>query len=476
MNDQNIDVYTVIAAQAKNLANQLMTQLLSYAIKVQKKYDYYNADNPAKSLGISVPIKLTRYTPGVGWASRAITTLSDRLKFDGFANDTYGMNEYFDNIYANDIIDKLEVDCLIAGCSFCAITYDNNLGAYTMMPFTAEEATGLIDEKSGLLKAGLAVTRWKTTPTAQPTTANVLTAVPVDYVVFTPQYTAKFTDGQIVDIAMNSTGRTLLHIMTHRRNTDRPMGKSRISKTVRRIIDELERVKQRYEIAQEFYSTPQRYINGLAQGASTNSNIDLALGKWLLTTKDDDGDKPDIGQLAQMSINQFSDAKKDLARDFCAETALTLRNLGYETGNPTSAESLKTMSDDLLLEAQACQDEIGEQVKQIAITLRLATDQTAIVPDKLKQLKPVWQPIFQSDAGAVGDAVYKLIQAMPELADTDIPYRMLGMGIREINDIKAKKAAQTVANSFGQLNTQLETQNAAQSELEGNNGQSGGGQ
>ncbi len=141
-----------------------------------------------------------------------------------------------------------------------------------------------------------------------------------------------------------------------------------------------------------------------------------------------------------MSISQFSEAKKDKARDFCAETALTLRNLGYETGNPSSAESLAAMSDDLLLEAQNSQTEMGEQIKQIALTLRMAIDSISEVPDALKALIPAWKPIFQVDLGAAGDAIFKLFQTMPELQGTVAGYRMLGIGIREAESLAAPRS------------------------------------
>lgn len=137
---------------------------------------------------------------------------------------------------------------------------------------------------------------------------------------------------------------------------------------------------------------------------------------------------------------------KDKARDFCAETALTLRNLGYETENPTSAESLTAMSDDLLLEATNSQREIGEQIKQIAITLRLALDGNNIIYDGLKMLIPAWRPIFQIDVAAAGDSMLKLLQVMPELQGTVASYRMLGMSIREAEELAAKRVANTVNN------------------------------
>lgn len=421
-------------------ADYLLRQLSCKARRAQNKYAYYDADNEVTDYGISVPKKMMNSKPGIGWASRAVNTLSDRLNFDGFASDEFGINDLFDNIGASPVINAARHDSIIAGCAFIAVADDPSGSGKKLIPFTALEATGIVDENTGLLSMGLAVTRWSI---PNPRKNNSLSQ-PVDYVLFLPDFTVVFVDNTLCDIRENPTKRCLLHPITRKRSANAPLGRSKLTKAARRIIQEVARVKRRYEIASEFYSTPQRYINGLAQGAEKDTKLDSALGKVWAVTKDDDGDKPDIGQLAQMSIDQFSGQKKDLARDFCAETSLTLRNLGYETANPTSADSLTAMSDDLLLEAKSLQREMGEQIKQLAITLRMSLDGVAIVPDGLKKLVPAWSPIFQVDLGAAGDAVYKLFQAMPELVGTVQSYQMLGISVREAEQLqKARQLAKS---------------------------------
>ena len=429
-----------IITEIQRVATELLNKLQTLAFSAGVKYEYYNATQPVTDLGISLPKKFARMKPGVGWASRAVNTIGDRLNFDGFAKDTFGINDLFDEIGATTVLNKAKTDALIAGCSFVAVmpTEDNTV---KLLPFTATEATGVIDERTGLLETGLAVVRWY--PFDDKYSAwrdwNKVGLIPADYILFGRDFTAHFKDQQLVSIVENPTGRPLLHVLTHRQSADRPFGKSRISNTVRRIIDEVGRLKIRYEIAAEFYSAPQRYINGMAEGTMNNANLESALGKIWGITKDEDGEKPEIGQLAQMSINQFSDQKKDLARDFCAETALTLRNLGYETANPTSAESLSAMSDDLLLEAQESQMELGRQFREIAISARMILNGNDLIPTNLKAIEPTWKPLFQVDIGSAGDAAYKLIQAMPELAGTTTFYRMLGMGIRDAEELARNK-------------------------------------
>lgn len=425
--------------EIQRIANTLLLKLQRLSWSAGVKYLYYNGDQPVTDLGISLPKKFSKMRPGVGWASRAVNTIGDRLNFDGFANDNSGINDLFDK-GAKAILSKAKTDALIAGCSFIAIMPDGN-GGTKLLPFTATEATGDIDERTGLLDSGLAVVSWFTYSEEHKDAKGwaKVGLIPKDYFVFDKWWTAEFRDQNLVGVYSNPSGRPLLHVLTHRQSADRPFGKSRITNTVRRIVDEVGRLKVRYEIAAEFYSTPQRYINGLAEGAADDDKLAAAIGKIWTITKDEDDDKPEIGQLAQMSINQFSDQKKDLARDFCAETALTLRNLGYETANPTSAESLSAMSDDLLLEAQESQEELGREFKEIAISMRMVLNGTPQVPASLLELKPVWKPLFQIDIGSAGDAAFKLIQAMPELAGTTTLYRMLGMSIKEAEELIANK-------------------------------------
>lgn len=442
--------------EAIAIAAQLLRQLSVYEPQVANKYAYYEADHDTRDFGISTPRKMLHHRPGIGWASRAVNTLSDRVNFDGFAHDTFGVNNYFTQINATSVISQGKHDTAVAGCAFIAVADnpDNDpLHPKILVPFTAEEATGEINQTTGLLNVGLAVTRLaKPQPSITQPSRRVRFA-PADFIVFTGDYTAIFENHALVQLVPNPTGRCLLLPLTHRASARQPLGKSRLTKTARRIIQEVGRQKRREEIAEEFYSLPQRYITGLAEGAKKDPKLDSSIGIVWAIPKDEDGNAPDVGQLQQMSIDGFVGAKKDKARDFCAETALTLRNLGYETGNPTSAESLSAMSDDLLLEATNWQDELGTQIKNIAITLRMSIDGISDVPDAMNELVPAWKPIFQLNVGAAGDAIGKIQSAMPEFIGSIASYRMLGVSIREAEELvekrKAMAGAQGIINGGG---------------------------
>ena len=251
--------------------------LASHEASVQDKYEYYDADNDIRDYGISTPAKMVHLRPGIGWASRAINTLSDHVVFEGFVNDKFGINQYLESINGLRVINNTKHDTYIGGCAFVAVSDDPESDRKILVPFTAMEATGCLNQTTGLLDSGLAVTRW-----GKPEAKGKLKGkrfAPVDYLVFTPVYTAVFVDREIVELIPNPTGRTLLHPLTRRSSAAKPLGKSRLSNTVRRIIQEVGRLKRREEIAEEFYSLPQRYINGLAEGAKKDPNLDSAIGK-----------------------------------------------------------------------------------------------------------------------------------------------------------------------------------------------------
>lgn len=429
-----------VAIEAQAIASKLLRCLQEKAHSVTNKYAYYDADHDTRDFGISTPRKMLHHRPGIGWASRAVNVVSDRVVFDGFARDTFGVNNYFAQINATSVIAQGKHDGLIAGCAFVAVLdnpEEDPEHPKILMPFTAEEATGEINQTTGLLNYGLAVTRWAE---PQPKKRGIK-FWPVDFIVFTKRYTAVFENRVCVYWVENPTGRCLLSPLTHRASAKQPLGKSRLTKTARRIIQEVGRQKRREEIAEEFYSYPQRYVMGLAEGAKKDPGWDSQLGKVWAANKDEDGDAPTVGQLQQMDISGFETAKKDKARDYCAETGLTLRNLGYETGNPSSAESLEAMSDDLRLEALATQEEMGVQIKNIAITLRMAIDGIDNVPDAMNELVPAWKPLFNFDVGAAGDAAVKISQAAPEMVGTIAYYRMLGVSIREAEELVERRKA-----------------------------------
>jgi hypothetical protein len=52
------------------------------------------------------------------------------------------------------------------------------------------------------------------------------------------------------------------------------------------------------------------------------------------------------------------------------------------------------------------------------------------------QMVPAWKPIFKVNIGQAGDAMFKLFQAMPELVGTTEGYQMLGISLRQAEQLQ----------------------------------------
>ena len=76
--------------------NYLSRKLSSYRPRVQMRYEYYSMKKYDYSTGITIPARIRdNYRSVLGWATKAVDSLADRLIFREFANDNFNVNEIF---------------------------------------------------------------------------------------------------------------------------------------------------------------------------------------------------------------------------------------------------------------------------------------------------------------------------------------------------------------------------------------------
>lgn len=418
-------------AELLSLSRNLLGTIVSKRTKVQHKYDYYEAEQRLRDLGISMPAKLLALQSGLGWASKAVDTVADRLSFDAFENDRLGINQLYEIADETEAVDQAKHDALIAGCAFIAVVDDDQLMMKRFMPFSALEATGELNMTTGLLKYGLAITRYNRDEKLSSKYNEDSVYFAEDWVLFAENYTAIFENRRLKRFVMNPTGRNYLHLLANRPTTKQPFGRSVISKECRLLIQAGLRTMRRSEVAGEFYSSPQRYILGVSEEFEKDESMDLQLGRIAVIESDDEGKAPTAGQWQQQSMAPYSDQLKMFAQQFCAKTGLTLHSLGFDTSNPTSAESYEAQNEDLRLIVDRTSKHFGNVLKKMAITLRLAASGTRIVTQEMRDIVPHWEPVFKVDIGPAGDAFNKILQTVPELKESNRMFYMLGMSVKE---------------------------------------------
>lgn len=374
--------------------------------RVKLRYNYYEQKAIASDLGISTPKGLEWLNSINGWCTKAVDSLADRLQFDKFDNDYFGFAEMFDQNNPDIFFDDSILSALISACCFVLITkgIKNDLGQrIRFQVIDGGNATGIIDDFTKLLTEGYAVLK-------RDDNGNVKR-----YAYCTAGKTEIYEDGKLIaEETFNSPYCALVPVI-YKPDAKREFGHSRISRACMDYARQAMRTVKRMEISAEFYSFPQKYITGLSQDAEDLDKWKSAMSAMLAFTKDDEGDRPTIGQFQTGSMAPHVEQIKSIASMFAGETGLTLDDLGFVTSNPSSAEAIKAGHESLRLIATKAQRCFGVGFKNVGFIGACIRDNTAYLREEVFNTKVIWKPTFEPDAqmlSAIGDGVLKLNQAM----------------------------------------------------------------
>lgn len=386
----------------------LRTKLRSKQARVNLRYKYYDMKATIPDMGIATPPKLRNWMTTLGWCAKAVDSLADRLVFDKFANDNFGMNEVFEMNNPDILANSAILSALIGSCSFIYI-YPDDDGYPKLESIDGSNATGEIDPVTGLLKEGYAVLE------------RDAMGQPVTEAYFLPNET-HYYQGNTERIFRHAVNYPLLVPIIYRPDTARPFGHSRISRACISIMQSAARTMKRSEIAAEFFSFPQKYVVGLSEDAEQLDKWQATMSTLLRFDKDEDGDHPMLGQFQQQSMAPHSDQFRLFAAAFAGETGLTLDDLGFPSDNPSSADAIRSQHETLRLAARRAQRNFGTGLLNagfLAVSLR---DEWQYQRRQIYLTTPKWVPIFEPDASqlsGIGDAIIKIQQAFPDYFDED---------------------------------------------------------
>lgn len=382
----------------------LRAKLNKKRARVQRRYAYYEMKHLVKDLGISTPPQLKAWNSSLGWCSRAVDELADRLVFKEFQNDNFGLNEIYSNNNADVLFDSAIIGALITSCDFIYISEDD-IGYPRMQVIDGGNATGIIDPITNMLTEGYAVLQ-----------RDDKTGAPVVEAYFIPGCTYIYTKGERTPQAYpNAAPFALLVPIINRPDARRPFGHSVISRSCMDLQTMAIRTLKRSEISAEFYSFPQKYINGLAEDAELDK-WSTAMSALLQITRDEDGEKPVIGQFQQASMTPHLDMLKMCASAFAGQTGLTLDDLGFPTANPSSYEAIKAAHESLARTGRKCQRTFGTGFLNAGYLAACVRDNRTYPREIFAETKPKFEPMFAADAqtlSGIGDAIIKIQQAAP---------------------------------------------------------------
>lgn len=377
------------------------------ALKRQKIYDMKNDDI---SPGITIPPKLRQqYKATLGWGSKAVDSLADRLVFREFANDNYNLNEIFQMNSADVLFDDAKLSALINSCSFIYIS-EGDEEIPRLQVIQGSEATGILDPITRLLKEGYMVL------------SRDVQGEPYEELHFLTGRTDYYIKGEVIGSIPNSAPAPLLVPIIHRPDSTKPFGRSRITPSAIYYQKYAKRTLERADITAEFYSWPQKYVVGTSQDAEAMDNWKATVSSFLEFSKDDEGDSPKLGQFTVPSMSPFVEQLRTAASGFAGETGLTLDDLGFPSDNPSSAEAIKASHETLRLQAEKAQRDFSSGFLNVGYLAASLRDDIEYRRNNFYQTKPKWEPVFKPDASTIsliGDGAIKINQAVPGYFDNE---------------------------------------------------------
>ena len=397
----------------------LQAQLRKKEDRVKLRYRYYEQKVGVKDFGISTPPSLMNTQVRVGWATKAVDALANRLAVRSISHELMDVSSLFQENNRDVLFKSAFTSALISACSFIYV-YEEN-GVVRLQSIDGRNATGTIDPVTNLLTEGYAVLE-------RDRNDNV-----TRYAYLEPNKTTIFEEGsRTVDVIEHSVNMPLLVPVIYRPDAARPFGHSRISRAAMNYIDEAARTLKRSEIAAEFYSFPQRWITGLDQDAQAFDKWQATMSSLIQIERGTDGNVPTLGQFTQQSMSPHVDQLRMFAGMFAGETGLTLDDLGFPSDNPTSSEAIKAGHETLRLDARAAQHDFEVAIRNIVYTAMCLKDGINYSRDSFADVKVKWAPVFEPDLtaiGAAGDAIFKINEAMAGAIDADAIRDLTGLEV-----------------------------------------------
>ena len=397
----------------------LKDKLKCHQKRVKTRYMHYDMKYQDEMIGITIPSQIrSMYRATIGWTSKAVDSLADRLVFRDFKDDYYDMNTIFRLNNPDIFFDSAILSALIASCSFVYISKGDDK-IPRLQVIDASNATGRIDPITGLLSSGYAVLDRDNK--GEPRVAAH----------FLPRQTKiYYVDTGKVETYRHNAPAPLLVPIIHRPDAVRPFGRSRITRAAMYYQKNAKRTLERADITAEFYSFPQKYILGMESDAEAWDSWQATVSSMLRLDKDSEGDVPKVGQFTTSSMSPFTEQLRTAASGFAGETGLTLDDLGFVSDNPSSAEAIKASHETLGVMARKAQRCFGSGFLNVGYLAACLRDDFPYLRNKFYEATPKWESVFAPDASTlslVGDSVIKVNTAVPGYFDKEIIRDLTGI-------------------------------------------------
>lgn len=412
------------------------------------RYRYYDGKNKLKDFGISTPPELLHVETVVDWPNKAVSALADRVRFDGFTAASEDVQTLLDGVSERSRLNvktrqATHGECIF-GPAFATVGVDD-AGRARIDFHSAEAASAVWDDAKGRIAYGMVIDAFED-------------GVPAFVRVFTDEAQIMLVkngdsfDWYVLPIAM---GRVPMEVFTYRPTDRKPFGQSRISRAVMSITDDAVRCALGGSIAFQFAVSPQKWMLGVDRDPfEQKTRWEAYIGNWLaIGYNGKDGVMPQVGQMQQPSMQQYSDYMRSLAARFSGATNVPVSQLGVIHDNPASAEAIYAANEPLIIEATDVIEGSRDTMRELA-RMCIAAERDASYDELTDEERAVManyrNPALPSVV-SMADAAVKIAGAVEGFAGTSYFWKMIGLpedARREIEQTQQAAAASAVLTSL----------------------------
>jgi hypothetical protein len=424
------------------------------------RQDYYEGHVKVRNLKLAFKDEsiARQIKPRCGWPAKAVDMLAERSVFDYFvftSEDGFAdLREAYEQNGWRELNALMTTSEITHSCAFYTVSAgDPDAGEPNVVisGYSALNAAAVWDRRHKCIAYGMAIT--DTDDDGKPTALNLYTR---DAVV------------EMVDLGngewhserhAHSMGRPLMEPIVYKASLDRPMGRSRITRSVMSITDNALREVMRTEIAGEIYTVPQRYFLNVDFSSLGENNFKTYWNSYFAVNAPDGSGTPSAGQFNPPGMNDHIVYMRSLAAQFAGETGLPISALGVVSDNPSSAEAISEARTELVKDAERLNRANGAHLLNVA-RLVVATSRGLTFAEAAELMQGTstrFKPADMPSRAVIADATLKEVQAIPQLAETKSVLSLLGHPDDEVEaiwaelgQVKGLELAEKLAEGLGQ--------------------------
>lgn len=401
---------------------------------------YFESEHKTPSIGIdNIPPEVNPELH-VDWARKAVTSVSERVRLDGFNFEGDYSDPAFERMAARNDLDnaynRTVGDELTHGCAFATV---QRFGASASIRFhSADTAVATWDTAAQRIGAGLVVADVKRRAWSglEPIPVQANLHLPGRVVVIRLTGPATWS----AEIMPTPLDRPMMEALCFRPTNTKPFGQTRITRSVRSYVDEAERTLRYMAVSGAFYAIPMMAATGLTDEAydkMAKSKWMMRVGSWFLATKDDDGGTPTLQQFSGVSPQPYIDAIMTYAKLYSGATGVPLNSLGIVQDNPSSAEAIDASREDVCLAAEDCIATNRTAMRNVALMAMAVEANTTIdgLTDEQKSVMPHFKNPMRPSLASTADAMSKIAAAVPGFASTREYWSGQGFDAAEVESV-----------------------------------------